>query len=47
MTVARDLAAMQARTGADEIIATCAIYDHEARKRSISIAMEAMEVTGG
>ncbi|MFT3965256.1 MAG: LLM class flavin-dependent oxidoreductase [Sphingobium sp.] len=40
-TVARDLRALIRRTGADEIIVTSQIFDHEARKRSIAIAAEA------
>ena len=41
-TVARGLAAFVERTGVDEVMITSAIYDHEARKRSIAIAAEAM-----
>ena len=40
--VADRLAAFIARTQADEVIVTSQIYDHEARKRSIAIATEAM-----
>lgn len=40
-TVADDLGALIRRTGADEIIVTSQIFDHEARKRSIAIAAEA------
>ena len=39
-TVKRELAAFVARTGADEIIATAQIYDHEARLRSFEIAAQ-------
>jgi luciferase family oxidoreductase group 1 len=45
-TVARDLDAVIRRTGADEIIVTSQIYDHEARKRSIAIAAEAFASLG-
>jgi hypothetical protein len=31
-----------ARTDVDEVMVTSAIYDHDARKRSIAIAAEAM-----
>jgi luciferase family oxidoreductase group 1 len=41
-TVARGLAAFVERTGVDEVMVTSAIYDHEARKRSVAIAAEAM-----
>ena len=41
-TVARKLAAFIERTGADEILLTSSIYDHDARKRSLTIAAEAM-----
>jgi len=44
--VAERLAAFIARTKADEVIVTSQIYDHEARKRSIAIAAEAMEIAG-
>jgi luciferase family oxidoreductase group 1 len=30
------------RTGADELILTSSVYDHEARKRSLTLAIEAM-----
>lgn len=40
-TVARGLAAFVERTKVDEVMVTSAIYDHEARKRSIAIAAEA------
>jgi luciferase family oxidoreductase group 1 len=36
------LAAFIARTGADELMLTSAMFDHEARKRSLTIAAEAM-----
>ena len=41
-TVARGLAAFLERTGVDEVMVTSAIYDHEARKRSIAIAAQAL-----
>jgi len=41
-TVARGLAAFVKRTGVDEVMIASAIYDHEARKRSIAIAAQAM-----
>lgn len=40
-TVARGLAAFVERTGVDEIMVASAIYDHEARKRSLTITMQA------
>lgn len=40
--VEADLRQFIARTGADEIIVTCQMFDHAARKRSYSIAMEAI-----
>lgn len=40
--VAAGLAAFIARTGADELMLTCAMFDHDARKRSLTIAAEAM-----
>jgi luciferase family oxidoreductase group 1 len=39
--VAAGLKAFQARTGADEIIIASSMYDHDARKRSVALAMEA------
>ena len=39
-TVRAQLAAFVARTGADEIMATAQIFDHEARKRSFAILAE-------
>ncbi|AJP73791.1 LLM class flavin-dependent oxidoreductase [Sphingomonas hengshuiensis] len=36
------IAAFLARTGADELMLTSAMFDHEARKRSLTIAAEAM-----
>ena len=42
-SVARDLQAFVARTKVDEVMITSAIYDHEARKRSIAIAADAMQ----
>ncbi len=44
-TVARGLAAFVERTGIDEVMVASAIHDHEARKRSIAIAAEAMGET--
>ncbi len=41
-TVTRQLAAFVERTGADELILTSSIFDHDKRKRSLSIAAEAM-----
>lgn len=41
-TVARQAAAFIERTGVDEIMVTSAIYDHEARKRSLAITAEVM-----
>ncbi|TGX52906.1 LLM class flavin-dependent oxidoreductase [Sphingomonas gei] len=40
--VRAQLAAFVARTGADELILTSAMFDHDARKRSLTIAAEAM-----
>lgn len=40
-TVRARLAAFAAETGADELMITSSIFDHEARKRSFEIAMEA------
>ncbi|MDT8758941.1 LLM class flavin-dependent oxidoreductase [Sphingomonas psychrotolerans] len=37
------LAAFLARTGADELILTSAMFDHDARKKSLTIAAEAMK----
>ncbi|MES2336766.1 MAG: LLM class flavin-dependent oxidoreductase [Pseudomonadota bacterium] len=45
-TVARGIAAFVERTGADEVILTSSIYDHEARKRSLEIAAQAMQRLG-
>ncbi len=42
--VAAGIAAFVKRTGIDEVMLTSSIYDHEARKRSIAIAAEAMRV---
>ena len=42
-TVARGLAAFIARTGVDEVMLTSAIYDHDARKTSLTIAANAMQ----
>ncbi len=41
-SVAERLSAFIARTGADEIIVTSQVFDHDARKRSYALAMEAM-----
>ena len=41
-TVARGLADFVRRTGVDEVMVTSAMFDHDARKRSIAIAAEAM-----
>jgi luciferase family oxidoreductase group 1 len=40
--IADGIAAFVRRTGVDEVMLTSAIYDHEARKRSLTIAAEAM-----
>jgi len=40
--VRAQIAAFVERTGADELMLTSAMYDHEARKRSLMIAAEAM-----
>lgn len=39
--VERDLSAFIDRTGVDEVIVSCSMFDHEARKRSLTIAMDA------
>lgn len=41
-TVREGLAAFVARTGVDEVMLVSSIYDHQARKRSLSIAAHAM-----
>ncbi len=41
-SVARGLADFVARTGVDEVMVASAIYDHDARKRSLAITAEAM-----
>ena len=41
--LARGIASFIARTGADELILTSSIFDHEARKRSLSYAAAAMQ----
>ena len=41
-TIAAGIRAFLQRTGADELMLTSAIYDHSARKRSLSIAAEVM-----
>ena len=40
--IAREIAAFLERTGADELMIASAMYDHEARKRSLVIAAEVM-----
>lgn len=40
-TVARGLEAFIRRTGANELMVTAQIFDHEARKRSFEILMQA------
>jgi luciferase family oxidoreductase group 1 len=40
--VSREIAAFIERTGADELMIASAMYDHEARKRSLSITAEVM-----
>ncbi|NIJ21817.1 luciferase family oxidoreductase group 1 [Sphingomonas naasensis] len=42
-TIRDQLAAFIARTGADELILTSAMFDHAARKKSLTIAAEAMQ----
>ena len=41
--VADGIAAFVRRTGVDEVILTSSIFDHEARKRSLTIAAQAMQ----
>ncbi|WP_267379913.1 MULTISPECIES: LLM class flavin-dependent oxidoreductase [unclassified Sphingomonas] len=41
--VTREIGAFVARTGVDEVMLTSAIYDHDARKHSLSIAAAAMQ----
>ena len=41
-TVARGIAAFVGRTGADEVLIASAMFDHEARKRSLAITAEVM-----
>jgi luciferase family oxidoreductase group 1 len=41
-TVARQTAAFIERTGVDEVMVASAIYDHDARKRSLAITAEVM-----
>ncbi len=41
--IARGIADFIARTGADELMLTSSIYDHEARKHSLSIGAQAMQ----
>ncbi len=45
-TVRAKLEAFIARTGVDEVLITSAIFDHDARKHSLSIAAAAMEGIG-
>lgn len=40
--VARQVSALIERTGADEVIVGCGIYDHAARRRSLTLTAEAM-----
>jgi luciferase family oxidoreductase group 1 len=40
--VARDIAAFIARTGVDEVMIASSIFDHEARKRSLTITADVM-----
>lgn len=42
-TIARQIAAFVQRTGADELMLTSSIWDHDARKRSFALAAEAMQ----
>ncbi|WP_448500892.1 LLM class flavin-dependent oxidoreductase [Sphingomonas sp.] len=46
-TVSREIAAFVERTQVDEIMLTGATFDPEARKRSLSIAIEALETASG
>ena len=41
--VAREIAAFVARTGVDELMIASSIYDHEARKRSLTITAQALQ----
>ena len=41
-TVRAQIAAFVARTGADELMLTSAMFDHDARKKSLALAAEAM-----
>jgi luciferase family oxidoreductase group 1 len=43
-TVRRVLGDFAARTGADEVMIACQIFDHDARKRSYSIVAEVMDM---
>ncbi|HVI97659.1 MAG TPA: LLM class flavin-dependent oxidoreductase [Sphingomonas sp.] len=45
-TVARGIAAFVERTQVDEVMIASAIYDHDARKRSLTITAEAMRAIG-
>ncbi|RZL98303.1 MAG: alkane 1-monooxygenase, partial [Sphingomonas sp.] len=40
--IARGIAAFVERTGVDELMLTSSIYDHQARKRSLTIAANAV-----
>ena len=42
-TIARGIAAFVERTGVDEIMVASAVYDHDARKRSLALTAQAME----
>ena len=46
-TVRNQIAAFIERTGVDELMVTSAIYDHEARKRSLTLTAEAMAELNG
>ncbi|RDE04873.1 LLM class flavin-dependent oxidoreductase [Sphingomonas aracearum] len=46
-TVRNQIAAFVERTGVDELMITSAIYDHEARKRSLTLTAEAMAELNG
>ncbi|QUT08048.1 LLM class flavin-dependent oxidoreductase [Sphingobium phenoxybenzoativorans] len=45
--VARDLSAFINRTGVDEVIVSSSMFDHDARKRSLAIAMDAARAING
>lgn len=42
--VAAGIATFVARTGVDEVMLTSAVFDHDARKRSVALAAEAMQM---